>query len=287
MVIKSSHDSRTGKNILVAGMNQRSAVYWARSESIDLGITVTHQLSDKSMIRYPSLSNQKKASQQFLPKLRQETKTSVVANDSNDARKFEPSSPLDGLFQTLPKISSNGGGAKMKMSPSILDTNTDLEDMEWTVLQQNSLARAALEACEHKDLMEIKVGKDQLSLKVPKAVLFQSITLEHIYNASRNNFQEKESGLCLHSIPSSQHFSFILEHLNRSYLKQQKMDISMYKNFHIPSAYLIDVAEYAFYLELLSLVDHCVVVLARRIEGKGYRSLLTRKTSYSLYHCFT
>ena len=263
--------------------------HWARSSTIDLGITVSHRLSDKSMIRYPAFShpNQqqtKKISQQLpipqhLPKLRlvpPQQQQLLMGKHSDsvacDRAVRDVASQSEKKNQALPKITSAQYPMMVSRSELVaaavdheeVDRN---EDAEWTALQQESLSKTALDICTANDVIDIKAGKDQRIFRVAKAVLFQSITLEHIYSASRNHFREKTTGICLNSLPSGQHFTFVLEYLNRTYLRKKNIDLSMYRKFDIPSEYVIDIMEFSLYLDLSPLVDQCAVLIARQNEG--------------------
>lgn len=264
--------------------------HWARSSTIDLGITVSHRLSDKSMIRYPAFSHPnhqhiKKISQQLplpqhLPKLllvppQQQQLLEGKHSDSVACDRVvakDVPSQFEKKNQALPKILSAQYPLMVSTSELVaaavdheeIDRN---EDAEWTALQQESLSKTALDICTTNDVIDIKAGKDQRTFRVAKAVLFQSITLEHIYSAGRNHFLEKKTGICLNSLPSGQHFTYILEYLNRTYLRKKNIDLSMYKKFDIPSEYVIDIMEYSLYLDLSPLVDQCAILIARQYEG--------------------
>lgn len=263
--------------------------HWARSSTIDLGIAVSHRLSEQSMIRYPALFH---SSQQESKKIAQQTNAQhlpkLLVVPAHQQQLFEGkqsgisvahdrasvAGQLEKKNQVLPKISSSQSPLMIARS-DLVSENADHEesgqlgedDAQWIALQQESLTKTALDTCSSSDVIEIKAGIDQRTFTVAKTVLFQSITLEHIYYASRNHFIEKETGVCLNSLPSGQHFAFILEYLNRTYLRKKNVDLSMYRKFDIPPSYLVDIMEYSLYLDLSPLVDHCAASIARQYEG--------------------
>ncbi|KAJ3331448.1 hypothetical protein HDU91_003330, partial [Kappamyces sp. JEL0680] len=225
----------------------RDIQHWKSSSSIDLGLYVSHKLSDKSLIHYPALHSQKRVSLPAICPGSYREKRAAGTDEETGMKPYilSPATVLPGLEYKA-------------------EEDVSAENDQWLQLQQSSICHAVYLQSPNEDMITIKAGCRGDSVTVPASVVRLSTTMEHILQNSAG-FKESASGLMFPDIPPKQ-FAVIIEYLNRLLLQREKVDTSMYSPFDIPSGMLLDVMEHALYLDLSGLVDKCARLIASQFE---------------------
>ncbi|KAJ3322939.1 hypothetical protein HDV06_002598 [Boothiomyces sp. JEL0866] len=216
--------------------------HWKNSQNIDIGLSLTHTKSDKSMINYPVAKRQ-------LPKL------SHLSPKPIDIEANPQSTQLSNKINILPK----------RQLESLLPDLEDDEDLEWISLQRNGIEKMVASNLGDCKMIQINIADAKRTL--PEYILFQSATIKHIHDSSSisfvylEKFKEHINGLYFPTI-STAVFDIIQEYLNRNYLAAIKADTSMFSKFEIPCEHILDLMDTALYLDLAKLVDECITKLA-------------------------
>jgi hypothetical protein len=166
---RSKHSLKIAKFINPIKENQQShgqqkmlvgSKHWKNSNRIDLGVNVVHKLSDKSKISYPNLKKT-----QYLPKLSQV---------SQEPSKVAIMDPTQQQFISKNHI----------VLPEIEQIEDDEFDFDWVFLQQRTIEINVKNNIENTNDSYIPISVANNDYEIPKVVLFQSFTLQHIYHSS-------------------------------------------------------------------------------------------------------